>query len=313
MPSLISAHARVWALAGRWLLPVVVVAIVLGAWIRGHQLAVHGPYGQPESDATVGELLSGQCVGQTFVADAPGLYRVEVFLATYLRTNRGPLTLHLRASPFAASDLATVTVEMAGVRDNAYQAFEFAPVALPAGVPAFFCLEAPAATSGNALTVGGLRGDAFPTGQALLSSGAAVPGVQDLAFQLYYRPSAQWAVAAGLERLAASKPGWFGRPGFYTALFATYVALLAALAWGLGGWLARPAAAQVEQSVAATAAMEPAALPIERPGGDPAAAEPAVLPIERTSGDPAAAELAALPVERPGGEPAATEPAGSAP
>ena len=173
------------------------------------------------------------------------------------------LAAQLAALARGRGEVATVTVDMAGVRDNAYQAFEFAPLPLPAGVPAYFCLEAPAASPGNAVTVGARQIDAYAGGQAQSGDGRELAGVQDLSFLLFYKPAPSWAVATGLQRLAADKPGWFGVPLFYAAVFAAYLVLLAGLAWGLGGRLVRPVAvAAVENSV------EPAA---EAAAGEPAA------------------------------------------
>lgn len=251
-----AARARFNYAAGRLLLPSVVVVLVLSLWLRGHQRTVSGPYGQAVTDTTLGELLPGRCLGQTFVANAPGLHRVDVFLAIYQRVNHGPLRLHVKTSPFAAADLATVTVDMAGARDNAYQAFEFAPLPLPAGVPAFFCLEAPAASPGNAITVGARQADAYAGGRAQFLNGRVLLGAQDLSFLLFYQPAPSWAVAAGLQRLAANKPGWLGEPRFYAVAFAIYLVVLAGLAWDLGGRLIRPLAITSVES-----AVEPAVKP----------------------------------------------------
>ncbi|MCC6192158.1 MAG: hypothetical protein IT318_24270 [Anaerolineales bacterium] len=245
-----AARGRFNDAAGRLLLTSLVVVIVLSLWLRGHQRTVGGPYGQTVADTTLGELLPGRCLGQTFVANAPGLHRVDVFLAIYQRVNHGPLRLHIKASPYVTADLATLTVDMAGVRDNAYQTFKFAPLPLPAGVPAFFCLEAPAARPGNAITVGARQADAYAGGRAQFLDGHVPLGAQDLSFLLFYQPAPSWAVAAGLQRLAANKPGWLGEPLFYAAVFAAYLAVLAALAWGLGGRLIRPVAiTSVESAV----------------------------------------------------------------
>lgn len=219
---------RVVAVAVSLLLPLALGVVLLTAWQRGFQAALAGPYGQTVNDVILGELLPGMCPGQTFVADAPGLYRVDVMLATYQRTNTGPLVLHVRAAPFAA-DWATATVDMAGVADNAFHTFTFDPLPLPAGVPAYFCLEAPAAQPGNAITLLPRRADAYPGGRALWADGTPLTQAADLTFRLFYQPGARWAVAAGLERVAAGKPGVLAWPPFYTGLFGTFVVLLLAL------------------------------------------------------------------------------------
>jgi hypothetical protein len=243
-------------MTGRWvaaalggLLPLVLAVVLVAVWQRGFQTALQGPYGQTVNNVILGELLPGACPGQTFTADAPGLFRVDVMLANYQRLNTGPLVLHVRAAPFASVDWATVTVDMADVADNAFQAFTFTPLALPAGVPAYFCLEAPTAQPGNAITLLPRREDAYPGGRALWPIGAPLTQAADLTFRLYYQPGPQWAVQAGLQRLAANKPGLLGQPQFYTALFTLYLVLVVALAAGLGRWalaLRRPSGAEAQ-------------------------------------------------------------------
>jgi len=139
----------------------------------------------------------------------------------------------VRAAPFAA-DWATVEIEMAEVRDNSYQPFEFQPLALPAGVPAYFCLEAPLASPGNAVTLGGSSSDVYPGGRTLSSPGPEVPGLADLKFQLSYRPGAALAASEVLRRLAADKPGLLGQPALYAWLIAAVALMFGLLGWTVG-------------------------------------------------------------------------------
>jgi hypothetical protein len=239
------AVERLTAAAVSVLLPLLLGLVLLVSWQRGFQLAFSGPYGQTVNDVVLGELLPGQCPGQTFVADAPGLYRIDVLLATYARSNHGPLTLHVRGAPFAAVDWATVSVDMSTVVDNAFQAFTFNPLPLPAGVPAFFCLEAPAAAPGNAVTLLPRQADSYLAGRALWGAPAGGPEpaatpmseAADLTFRLYYQPGATWAISAGLARLAADKPGLLGQPAFYRTLFMVYTLGLMLLTGLLARWV----------------------------------------------------------------------------
>ena len=228
------------AVAAGLLLPLALGALVISQWQRGWQAAFHGPYGQPVNNVILGELLPGACPGQTFAADAPGLYRIDVMLANYQRTNIGPLVLHVRAAPFAAADWVTVPSDMQTVADNAFHTFTFEPLPLPAGVPAYFCLEAPTAQPGNAITLLPRQDDAYPGGRALWPTGEPLSQAADLTFQLYYHPAAAWAVSAGLERVAAGKPGVLGQPLTYSLLLFIVLALglpaagalAARLVWG---------------------------------------------------------------------------------
>jgi hypothetical protein len=215
------------------LLALVLAALVWVAWFAGSRAARHGPNGQVVNNVFFGELVSGLCVGQTFAAHTAGLYRIDVWLATLARVNHGPLLLHVRPAPFGAN-WATVAVEMDDLRDNAYHTFEFQPLALPAGVPGFFCLEAPDGSPGNTVTVGGNTADAFAEGKALLDTGEPAAGLADLRFQLYYRPGARLAVGEVLNRLAAGKPGLLGQRWLYLLLIGAFSLCLGWLGWAAG-------------------------------------------------------------------------------
>jgi hypothetical protein len=201
--------------------------------VRISQELVRGPHGQFGSDMVVGELIGGTVVGQTFVAEAEGLYRVDVLLATYARRNSGPIIFHLRPSPAATTDLVTLQIDAAQVHDNTFHPFEFEPLSNVKGESFYFYLEAPEARPGNAISVWASSQDNYALGQAValwpLSDRA-----QDLAFSGYYRTSTWRAFRATLDRLTVDKPGLFGARGWYVALGGIYLALLFWLGWSLG-------------------------------------------------------------------------------
>ncbi|MGH2523957.1 MAG: hypothetical protein ACRDH2_15735 [Anaerolineales bacterium] len=212
------------------LLPVAVTAALV---VVASQQLTHKPGGQLANDALFGELLNGTRAGQTFVAEHSGLYRVEVFMATYARRVQGPLVFHLRSLTTAGEDLVTVRFDAAQVRDNTFYVFEFPPLPNTAGDPFYFYLEAPGAGPGNALTVWGTRRDAYPAGRAVLRNLPNEEGVQDLTFRLSYRPGAREALREMFDRLAANKPALFGRWWVYLALVILYLEVLFWLGWAL--------------------------------------------------------------------------------
>ena len=180
---------------------------------------------QPRASVTVGELLSSVTAGQTFVAEYAGLSFIEVRLATYARSNTGPLVFHLRAHPDNQEDLATLTFDAANVVDNAYYTFEFPPIRDSAGRSFYFCLEAPEATPGNAITVWGSTEDVYPDGEAVLQ-GLAGNGVRDLTFRLGYDPPLWQRISILAERITANKPSVWGDIRLYIVLSVAYLALL---------------------------------------------------------------------------------------
>ncbi|MBU0703224.1 MAG: hypothetical protein KKC18_05090, partial [Chloroflexi bacterium] len=162
---------------------------------------------------------------QPFTAEYPSLSLVEVRFATYARENTGPVIFHLRASPDAADDLFAATIEAADLEDNAYHTFEFPPLRDSAGRSFCFCLEAPEAEPGNAITVWGATEEAYPDGEAVLE-GLKDRGVRDLTFRLGYDPPLRVRAGILLNNLAANKPSLWGDRWFYILLAAAYLALL---------------------------------------------------------------------------------------
>ena len=227
-----------WALCA---LSLVLVLVGIGwAAIQGSLWAAAGPFGQSQGQVATGELIAGRRIGQTFIADEVGLYRIDVDLGNYGRLIHGPLVLHVKAAPFVVPDLATASADASQLRANGFVSFVFAPLPEPAGLPLSFWLEAPQAQPGNAVTVLATGQDLYPNGVALFDQFAA-NGVQDLAFQLYYKPSISQALGVVIERQAQGRPALLGLPRFYVMLLGAYVlGLLALLALAFGRVRGKP-------------------------------------------------------------------------
>lgn len=183
---------------------------------------------QPHANKSVGELIAPAIIGQTFTAEYQGLSLVQVRFATLARANTGPVIFHLRASPEATNDLFTTTIEATDLEDNAYYTFEFPPIRDSAGRSFYFCLEAPEAEHGNAITVWGATEDFYPAGEAVLR-GLEERSVRDLAFRLGYDPPLGTRGGILLDNLVANKPSLWGDKWLYILLAAAYLALLYAL------------------------------------------------------------------------------------
>jgi hypothetical protein len=133
----------------------------------------------------VGELTAGRTVGQTFTAEADGLYRVDVQLATYGRDNRGKVRFHLRRSPAAGVDIAAVEFDAAGVVDDADRTFLFPRQAHSAGRSYYFFFDTPDGQPGKAITVRGVVSgpDRYPGGSLYIND---EPVTGDLTFVPYF-------------------------------------------------------------------------------------------------------------------------------
>jgi hypothetical protein len=180
---------------------------------------------QPQADQTVGELIAPAKVGQTFVAQHAGLSRVEVRLATYGRRNTGSLVFHLRSTTDTSADIITRTLAAEAVENNTYQAFEFPPVRDSEQRSFYFYLEAPQAEPGDAITVWGVKKDAYPEGEAVLE-GLEDRKVRDLTFRLRYEPPLREKSTIFLEQLTSNKPSLWGDRRLYGLLGAVYLGLL---------------------------------------------------------------------------------------
>jgi hypothetical protein len=173
----------------------------------------------------VGGILAHSLVCQTFAAEYSNLLFVEVEFGTYARENTGPMVFHLRTSPDASEDLFTTTVDAADIENRAFHTFEFPLIRDSSGRSFYFCLEAPEAERGNAITVWGVTEDVYPDGEAVLE-GLEDHGVRDLTFRLGYNPPMMNKVSILLNRLAANKPSVFGDKNLYVVLVVAYLVLL---------------------------------------------------------------------------------------
>jgi|GEM_PF-802333 len=174
---------------------------------------------QPLFTQVAGEIFDGKTVGQTFVAEADGLDGIDVFLATYARTNTQPVLFHLQeGSPQEASpplDLVTQTFSARRVRDNAYYRFRFPAIAPSKGKSYYFYLESPESRPGNAITAWYQPEDPYKNGSLFLN-GAEAKG--DLTFKTVYRSSPK----AFLESLTQNKPFPLTQPLLYPGLLGLY-------------------------------------------------------------------------------------------
>ncbi|MBN2054097.1 glycosyltransferase family 2 protein [bacterium] len=103
------------------------------------------------SAAVVGEIFGERRPGQLFTCTDAGLCRIDVFMATFARTNSCGLRFIL-TSP--GGDLvAERLVDCAAVKDNAYHSFEFEPLPDSAGRHYRFHLESADAAPGNSVTI----------------------------------------------------------------------------------------------------------------------------------------------------------------
>lgn len=132
---------------------------------------------------TLGELAGRKQIGQQFVAHQDGLCRVDVLIGTYRRRNTRDVILHLKTSPGAESDLATVRLNASLLTDQGYACFWFTPQRESEGKSYYISLESPESVPGDAITLWAYR-DANVPDAPLRRNNHPIHG--HLAFRLYY-------------------------------------------------------------------------------------------------------------------------------
>lgn len=175
--------------------------------------------------------LSGEMqLGQTFVAPRDGLERVDVLMYGYRRHNTQPVTFHLRKLE-ADQDEVSFTFNASEVRGWRWQSFGFPPLADCEGQTYYFFFDSPTSTSEDALTLGGVEGDIYPNGTAVINGH---PALADVAFKTYYsNVSPADKLSALATRITEGKPSIWGDARFYVLLSISYILVLLLLFIGI--------------------------------------------------------------------------------
>ena len=197
-----------------------VIALVF--WDRTAHLEI----AQRRASQPVGELLASNTVGQSFYSPANGLYKLDLVFGTYGHPGASDIILHLKKSPRAANDLATVRVNSQDVQDNKYHSFSFPRQRDIAGRTLYFYLEAPQASPGRAVTAYRSDEDVYRGGQAYYDGIAAS---NDLAFVAYYHLGPLDAVRFVTHQLSSQRPCLLGNPLFYVLLIILHFVLVGKL------------------------------------------------------------------------------------
>ncbi len=194
--------------------------------IGAHTLALLGYEGQFLNKIRPGPaiaLVGGVQLGQTFVAPRNGLERVDVLMYGYRRRNSQPVTFHLRKIG-TDQDEVSFTFNAGEVRGWRWQSFRFAPLEDSAGQAYYFFFDSPTSTPDDALTLGGVEGDVYPNGAALINGH---PARADVAFKTFYaNVSLADKLSALATRITEHKPSVWGDIRFYLLLAGAYILLL---------------------------------------------------------------------------------------
>jgi hypothetical protein len=145
---------------------------------------------RPSGYATVGELIDGRVVRQTFRAVRNGLRRVDVLAAAFGRTNDG--RIRLRVLDDAGVEVAGRDVPQSAFPETDWLALEFTPVPVSAGRRFTLEVAAAGASTGHAATLWGSAGEGYPDGT--LTIDGRDEG-RDLVFRAFSAAPDRWAGA----------------------------------------------------------------------------------------------------------------------
>jgi len=143
----------------------------------------------------VGELIAGSEVGQTFQVTGDGLYRVDISMATYARTNHGRLRLELRSAPDDPRVLAWQEIDVSTMADNREVPFQFAPITPSAGRSFYVSMQGLDGAPDNAVTAWVNSNDVYRAGSVWRNRR---PDGGDLCFRAYTQTALEevgWAQA----------------------------------------------------------------------------------------------------------------------
>lgn len=146
---------------------------------------------QEQASGLAGELLDGHTFGQTFALQYDGLYRVDLYTATYARKNTHPVIFRVRPSPPAplptpgegsTDDLVRLELSPGEISNSGPTVITFSPLADTSGRTLAFSIESPGSVPGDAITVYRQEEDIYPGGQMFIDG---QPTGGDIAFIAY--------------------------------------------------------------------------------------------------------------------------------
>lgn len=179
------------------------------------------------------ELHSGGTVGQSFVGQAPGLYRLDLLVARR-GANSHPVLFHLEEEEGSGEHLLTVELNASALEDtcslirrpNTYQSFTFTPIESSEGSRLYFEVESPRSTSEQPLLVSFQSHDVYVEGTRYVDG---FEDCGDLAFKAYYRGTQLATATLLLSRLTEGKPAPFSQPACYVIPLFAYLLIFARL------------------------------------------------------------------------------------
>jgi hypothetical protein len=143
---------------------------------------------QEQASGLAGELLDGHIFGQTFTPQYDGLYRIDLYTATYARENTHPVIFRICPAPACGgedgegAELVRLELPAAEISNSGPTVITFPPLANTAGRTLYFSVESPGSTPGDAVTIYRHEQDVYPGGEMFVDG---QPTGGDIAFIAY--------------------------------------------------------------------------------------------------------------------------------
>ncbi len=190
-----------------------------------------GPNTQPTEN-----IYQGNRVGQTFVARADNIARVDVAMGTHGRANDGTVFFRLWEETPERNLIRETAFSAAAVKNNLFHTVRFKPVREATGRTYYFVFSSAESTYENSICAWMNRHDIYPQGRYFLRH---EPGDGDLMFRVYSRET----VAGGMGRVVNKYGGVFGSRVVFAAAMAFFAVAVTVLFSRLLGllWPARQA------------------------------------------------------------------------
>lgn len=133
-------------------------------------------------DTTVGEIVKGGEVEQTFLNDQNNLSGVTIKLATYARINSGSIVIGIK-KPGSKYNIYETTFKANSIMDNQLFEFRFPPIKFSKGKVYAISIRSLDGVPGDSITAYNSTGDSYKNG-SLYIGGVKQEG--DLMFKVFY-------------------------------------------------------------------------------------------------------------------------------
>ncbi len=141
---------------------------------------------QESATGLAGELIDSHSFGQTFTIQYNGLYRIDLYTATYDRENTHPVVFRICTSPACngGEELQRLEMPATQISNSGPTVIAFPAIAETAGRSLYFSVKSPGSFPGDAITIYRNDTDIYPGGQMYIDG---QPTDGDIAFIAYTR------------------------------------------------------------------------------------------------------------------------------